>query len=438
MDFQYCDNCGDITQGSHGSGSEMLCASCAGTESPQKPASGLQLLDDPSGLGVDLSGQGATNEKLDLFSSDSIASNQVKSSASSPSSLKLVTGSSTISKTAAETPGAPFETHSTAGFQESGPPSNQPKPGSTALSIGSSPSIDEDVMDMTQRMLGSLNQEPERWRVDCLHCAGSLSVKPAMKKSRLKCPRCEGVMVLDPSGTVRSVGTSQGTTSPTSQPRSVPNATAPVASAPQNSGRGVSSTPGESVAILTESPVVAEKSPTDPVPQQSPPPGRAPQMRRLESVVESASREIPHHVATPADTTRSSAATVHPAETPSRLGSTTTAVTPAPLTGNGPVPASSGEHLIAEGGPWLQEGAYTGSGVPTSEPVGSNVAEKEVVNSSTSLFWVTLALLPSALGILIVHESSGLLGESILNELGMHVSKNSGSLLDWCARLLGK
>jgi len=263
MEFQYCDNCGDITQGSHGSGSDMLCASCAGSESAPGPASGLQLLDDPSGLGDDLSGNGAAKEKLDLFTSDPIAPSQARSAAPSHSSLKLVTDSSAVSNAAKGTSNGPSDAHPAVEFQDNLPPDQSPaerKPGSAAFGIGSPPLIEEDAMDMTQKMLGSLNQEPERWRVDCLHCAGSLSVKPAMKKSRLKCPRCQGVMVLDPSGTVRSVGATVGNASPSSTSRSAVTTTAPSASSSPNRAKEVPASPGESVAVLRESPVVAEES----------------------------------------------------------------------------------------------------------------------------------------------------------------------------------
>ncbi len=365
MDFQYCDRCGDISSSNHGSGHDHLCAKCAGSSGqPAAPKSGLQLLEDPGfGGGPAFSPSDDPPDDLDLFSSNTLAIHRDK-----PKSTKLRLVDAREGSSA------------------------ERKPGSAVLGV-------------TQPIRGPLEPAAaatDRWRVDCLHCGGSLSVRPVPKRSKLRCPRCRLMMVLDPSGQVNAIGSS-------AQPKSPPAMTGSTAAPPNPMS-------------------VPSPSPFQVAPPSTPKPNFAP--GGLDMAAMSIDRVFSDFGG----------------------GSTATAVAPPPATA--PVAGGSGldfgispdfdEGLLPEtteelASALLGEHQYSSGAMAPPTRIRTRAATSgSTVSTFRSFFWITLALLPSLCGVLAVHDASGSLGDAFLGDLGITVRANAGNFLDWCANLLGR
>ena len=372
MQFQYCDSCGDITQTNHAKGSELLCASCAGKggapKAPTPPPTGLQLLEDPTQELSD--GTPIGSGDLDFFSNDTLAMRRPAEKPKSSSKLKLV----------------------------------DERPGSVAV-----PKPGPESLGMTQPMGGTIypKKEDERWRVDCLHCAGSLSVRPAVKRSKLRCPRCKGVMVLEPSGEVTSVGS-------TVVQRRAPEPMAPPSPAP------IPMAP----SIPAEPPGLAAMGPSSP--------GEGNSLGRFEqSFLGNTGGSTSTAVAPPPPQEMAPPPMAPPPQmtAPIAGGGQEFAISPDNTAGFG-VDRAAGLH---------SEGAYAGSGVSSmTRHSTSQAGTVTTVSSFQAYAWMTLAMVPSIVGLLLVHESAGALGETFLNGVGSQVSENAGKILDWCAGLMGR
>ena len=403
MEFQYCDSCGDITQTNHAKGNELLCASCAGkggpAQDPGPPPSGLQLLEDPTQELSDGTPIGGSD--LDFFSNDTLAMRRPPSKPKSTSKLKLVD----------ESPSA------------GAPPLTPPAPNPAGETLG-----------MTQPMGGTIypKKDDERWRVDCLHCAGSLSVRPAVKRSKLRCPRCKGVMVLEPSGEVTSVGS-------TVVQRRAPEPKAPPKPAPFQ-------TPSKPAAAAPPAPT---PSPSPVAPPIAPPPPALAAMGTSSTGDDSLGRFEQSFlgntggataVAPPPTQVQAPAMAPVPMSPPPMAP---TAVATAPVAGGGQEFAISPDNTVGYGdsaAPGMQnEGAYAGSGVSSmtrhSTEAGSEVTTMGNLQAFT---WMTVALLPSIVGLLVVHQASGVVGQTFLEGMGTQVTENAGKVLDWCAKVLGR
>jgi len=412
MDFQYCDRCGDVTGANHAAGgSELLCAKCAGRPaSTAAPRSGLHLLEDP-GFSSPMSKSGDVSaQDLELFSNDTLVMRRDR-----PKSTKLKLVDARDGGSTAER-----------------------KPGSAAL--GSTQPIRAPV--------GGAGGTADRWRVDCLLCGGSLSVRPVPKRSKLRCPRCHQIMVLDPSGQVSAAG-SVAEPRPARPPSSAvpmpPQAAAPPkpAAKPKSAARPKSTapkrppTPPVSVTVRTGAPppMPAAAAPAArPAPPRGASPGSAVQAKRPPPAILGSEFDFGTPLPAPGSTAQrrsggGSGGSVAIASPPT-----------APVAGGAGIPfAISDDHGLpppSEGMGIASAllGAERHSPAPVVAPARIPMRSGKpvsTVSSFGSLFWITLALLPSLCGFLAVHEVSGWFGTGLLHGLGETVGENAVRLLDW-------
>jgi len=403
MDFQYCDRCGDVTGANHAAGgSEMLCGKCAGRPAAgAEPRSGLELLDDP-GFGAPLRKSAEVSaQDLELFSNDTLVMRRDR-----PKSTKLkLVDARDGGSTAERKPGSVAK-----------------KPGSIAKNPGSA------VLGTTQPIrapVGGAGGTADRWRVDCLLCGGSLSVRPVPKRSKLRCPRCHQIMVLDPSGQVSAAGSvaeprpARAPAAPTMPPlaASLPRPAAPPPSAAMGAGPAA---PRAAASSRAPAPRAASAGSSASAPRR---PAPSPQGSDFDFGM-------------PLSTPGSGAL---------RRGGSSTAIEEpptAPIAGgagipfaisedHGLPPLSQGENLASA--LLGEERASSGArAAPTRIPLRSG-HPASTVSSFGSLVWITLALLPSLCGFLAVHEASGWFGNGLLHGLGETVAQNAVRLLDWSA-----
>ena len=473
MDFQYCDRCGDITKTNHSSGNELLCENCAtngaggsAPPAPSAPPTGLDVLSDP-GPSAPAPGPEPSANELDFFSNDTLAMRREPPKPKGPSKLKLVS-----------------DAEPATGFQNPAAPAPAPAAAPPAGLGGGN-----NDMGMTQPMGGTIypSKPDERWRVDCLHCAGSLSIKPAVKRSKLRCPRCRGVMILDPSGQVESIGSTVVQRKGTAKP---PSAVIPAAPAP--------SAPAASALPPAPTPVPTPKAPANPAPSgfqepmtTAPTPTEAfspaalldnfggapgvPDDTALSPIIPPAPEtggDLGKFERSFLDPNPPNPRPSAPPSEPSLMssadsfdigGGSSTAVAPPPtMESMPPAPAPIPEVTapIAGGGQTqfaiapdedtlesedraaalVSDHPFTEAGVPTMTRIENapQVAERTTVGNATAFLWVTIAMAPCLLGIVAVHESIGPLGQAFLQESGARVSENAGKLLDWVANALGR
>lgn len=396
MDFQYCDRCGSITQANHSTGSDTLCATCAGDttfSATKQVPQGLDVLRDPTQELGD--GTPVGDPDLDFFSGETLAVRRDETPTREPSRLKLVEDGESVHASGSD------------GF--AGPPPPQSP-------MGEAPNAPTATVPVSA---------PERWRVDCLHCAGNLSVRPVEKRSKLRCPRCEGMMVLEQTGLVSAVGMGIApcpSSAPTSQTPTLEAPTlgapcpAPIAGVEESPVAGC--TPGndspfggspESLAIYKSTFVGSDPSP-DPSCEEG---------GSTTTLTLCAEQEMDED----------GLDGVFGASCDEEIGDALQAI--------GSLPEDPTAILDLE-----EDGAYAGSGVPTmtAHPVdgcGSEVEVESPVSALEMCTWMTIALCPAIIGIAVSHTAAGVFGQTMLQEVGSRVVTNTTGLIQWCANLLG-
>lgn len=384
MDFKYCDRCGEITSSNQAPQStEILCAKCAGTapasnDAPQ--ASGLDLLEEPGGAPPPRTSSGGSmgTQDLEFFSNDTLAVRRERPQPAPSTKLKLV------DDRAAEGPSLMKQNPATA------------KPGSEALGL-----------TQPMRSVSAPASSDDRWRVDCLACGGSLSVRPVQKRSKLRCPRCRQAMALDPSGQILAIDTQQP--APTSA------AGPPMGSAPEFGA------PPELGSHSTPDPFASPAAP---------------------GIAASATGDGADFGSFPADTAAPrgpSATAVAPPPTTTQVGPSGMEFGISPDSPVGELPESTEELASALLGD--ESAVYTR---PAQQPKTRprTRSRTRVMGTRASTFsaftWITLALLPSLAGVVLVHDASGAFGQALLQDVGETVVQNASRLMDWVAGMLGR
>lgn len=199
MDIRYCDQCGDIIQGDGGSakvGGQIICSRCDGgapqgnvipmqESAPKNARPQKEATDEIPEFTLS---SVLHDEGLELFSSDTLAIRKQKPAKEKDSKKKTATRLKLVED-------EPMVTQQIPSFAQ---PPDAPTPAADPAALAN-----EQTMRITSPDPSLANAD--RWSVECQHCHGKLAIKPVQKRSKLRCPRCGGMQILDPSGSIHRI-----------------------------------------------------------------------------------------------------------------------------------------------------------------------------------------------------------------------------------------